>query len=55
MDILLSIMQKTWNFFTNCGCTVYFQGEKYFISLLAIFLFTTITAIAVKVLFSLFD
>lgn len=55
MDILLSIMLKVWHFFINSGFPVVFQGETYYISLMSILLFTTITAIAFKVLFSLFE
>lgn len=55
MDILLSVMLKIWNFFTQVGFPVKFQGETYYITLMAIFLFTTITFIAIKLLFSLFE
>lgn len=55
MDFLLMIMSKIWNVFINTGFDVVFQGNTYHITLIAIFLFTSITAIAIKVLFSFFD
>ena len=55
MDLLLMIMNKTWQLFISTGFNVTFQGNTYHITLLAIFLFTPFTTIAIKVLFSLFD
>lgn len=55
MDLLLMIINKVWNIFINTGIDVVFQGTTYHITLLAMFLFTTITSVAIYVLFSFFD
>lgn len=55
MDLFLLLINKIWQIFMNTGFHITFQGNTYYITLFAIFLFTSITTIAVKVLFSLFD
>lgn len=55
MDLFLMLINKIWTIFTNTAFNVSFQGTTYRISLYAILLFTTITAIVIKVLASFFD
>lgn len=55
MDLFLLVIYKVWNVFMNTAIDITFQNQTYHITLFAIFIFTSITAIAVKVLFSLFE
>lgn len=55
MDLLLKIMMKIWKEFTNISIPIIFQGNTYEISLIGILIFTTITSIAIWLLFRFFD
>ena len=55
MDILMMVIKRTWDIFTNVSIPITYQGTTYEITLLAIFTFTAFTGIAVWLLFSAFE
>lgn len=55
MDLLLMILIKIWNTFTSISIPVEFQGTTYNITLFAIFIFTTITAIVITIIANALD